>query len=71
MSDQELEQYMKLLALNLLALTALLLKHLEEEEGRYSWLKMKGPRKKITVPEVEQVQNEKAKREVHGRRANR
>ena len=71
MSDEELEQYVKLLALNLLALTAVLLKLMEGEEERYSWYRLKGTRKKITIPEVEQVQKEKAKREVHGRRANR
>ena len=45
MSDQELEQYLKLLTLNLLALTAILLKHLEEEE-RSSWYRLKGPPEK-------------------------
>mgnify|MGYP000126621721 CR=1 FL=1 len=62
MSDRELEQYMKLLALNLLALTAVLLKLMEGEE-RFSWFKLKEPRKKITTPEVKRAQNEKAKKE--------
>ena len=70
MSDRELEQYMKLLALNLLALTAILLKLMEEEE-RFSWFKLKEPRKKITTPEVKRAQNEKAKKEVRAERENR
>ena len=70
MNDQELEQYLKLLALNLLALTAVLLKQLEEEE-RSSWSRLKGPRKKITIPEVKRVQREKAKKEARPARANK
>ena len=70
MNDQELEQYLKLLALNLLALTAVLLKQLEEEE-RSSWSRLKGPWKKITIPEVERVQREKAKKEARPARANK
>ena len=60
MSEEELDQYLRLLTLNLLALTALLLKHMEEEELRYSWFKLKESRKKITRKKVEEVESEKA-----------
>jgi hypothetical protein len=62
MSSNENETYMKLLTLNLLALTALLLQHMEEEEEeeRYSRYRLKGARKKITPEEVKQEQKEKA-----------
>lgn len=59
MNEEELEQYLKLLTLNLLALTALLLKHMEIEEARLSWFRLKEPRKKITPSKVEQVESEK------------
>lgn len=51
---------MKLLTLNLLALTALLLKHMEEEEERYTRFKVKGTPEKRTPEEVKQEQREKA-----------
>jgi hypothetical protein len=60
MSSSENETYMKLLTLNLLALTALLLKHMEEEEERYTRFKVKGTPEKRTPGEVKQEQREKA-----------
>jgi hypothetical protein len=68
MSSGENETYMKLLTLNLLALTALLLKHMEEEEERYSRFKVKGTPEKRTPEEVKQEQREKAAEKVNTRR---
>jgi hypothetical protein len=68
MSSSENETYMKLLTLNLLALTALLLKHMEEEEERYTRFKVKGTPEKRTPGEVKQEQREKATEKADTRR---
>jgi hypothetical protein len=59
--SSENETYIRLLTLNLLALTALLLQHMEEEEERFASIRLKEPRKKITPEEVQKEKaNEKA-----------
>ena len=68
MSSSENETYMKLLTLNLLALTALLLKHMEEEEERYTRYRVKGAPEKKTPEEDKQEQREKANEKADTRR---